>query len=539
MSIFLIYLLKSTFCLLLFYLAYKVLLSNETFFRFNRKVLLISITLCMLLPLVKIETGSPGLIQQPFIELERRIIWEENRNEETGFLFPEKEETDDTHYTFPASLVFKAIYWTGSILTWILLFRSLIGLCLLIRRGKRIQKKDYTLVLLPGTLSPFNWGKYIVLSETDYKNHAEEILTHELAHYHKRHSWDILLMEAVILLHWFNPAAWLLKRELQEIHEYQADTAVLQAGIDATKYQLLLVKKAVGSSSYTFANSFNQSKLKKRITMMCKNQSNQSARWKSILFLPLAALALYAYASPDIDRQLQQLLPGEDTTISPDKGKYTSAFFQAEMEKLLLEKGIDPSLPQKEINEKLEDQMQLSTLLVNAVGTIMFNGQLIEEKELSAAVKKVLTDTKSLKPVLITLQFDIEAPEKTIASIYNTLGQAFTELKPELKKKHQPIAVRTVDPKNFGLKNHTQAFLSIVFMAGEERLGRIDIEETDTEEDIRKKVREVNIYKKSPLSIRLWAKKETPMGWVTDIKQIIREEAVELQKTDYEISPEN
>ena len=114
-------------------------------------------------------------------------------------------------------------------------------------------------------------------------------------------------MECIILLQWFNPAAWLLKRELKDIHEYQADTSVLQSGIDATTYQLLLVKKAVGASSYTLANSFNHSKIKKRITMMLKEKSNKWARLKLLLLLPLGALSLYAFARPEA-KQLPESL---------------------------------------------------------------------------------------------------------------------------------------------------------------------------------------------------------------------------------------
>lgn len=135
----------------------------------------------------------------------------------------------------------------------------------LIRSGEKIRKGRYTLVLVGRPVAPFNWGSYIVLSLKDYCDYPNEILTHEQVHWRKHHSLDLIYTEAVVLLHWFNPAAWLLKRELQEVHEYQADTGVLKNGIDATKYQLLLVKKAVSASSYTFANSFNHSKIKNEL----------------------------------------------------------------------------------------------------------------------------------------------------------------------------------------------------------------------------------------------------------------------------------
>jgi hypothetical protein len=115
-------------------------------------------------------------------------------------------------------------------------------------------------------------------------------------------------MELVLLFQWFNPAIWLLKREMKDIHEYQADISVLKSGIDATKYQLLLVKKAVGASSYTLANSFNHSKIKKRITMMLKIKSNKWARLKLLLLLPLGTLFIYAFAHIEVNESPDSII---------------------------------------------------------------------------------------------------------------------------------------------------------------------------------------------------------------------------------------
>ena len=126
-------------------------------------------------------------------------------------------------------------------------------------------------------------------------------------HLRYHHSLDLVFLEIVLLTQWFNPAVWLLKRELRDIHEYQADNGVLNHGIDATKYQLLLVKKAVGSSLYTLANSFNHSKIKKRITMMLKKKSNNWARLKLALLLPVGLAALSAFARPRMPLSLETM----------------------------------------------------------------------------------------------------------------------------------------------------------------------------------------------------------------------------------------
>lgn len=112
-------------------------------------------------------------------------------------------------------------------------------------------------------VAPFSWMKYIVISRQDYEENGREILIHEKEHIRLKHSYDLLFLQLYQVIYWFNPVAWLLKRELQIIHEYEADEKVLQTGIDAKKYQLLLIKKAVGSQRFTsMTNSFNHSKLK-------------------------------------------------------------------------------------------------------------------------------------------------------------------------------------------------------------------------------------------------------------------------------------
>ena len=309
MGALLLYILKSTICLILFYLGFKALLSNDTFFRFNRWVLLVGIATCMLLPAIKIQTSEPLLIQQPIIHLEKMIAGEETV---VTYLSDNNPEVNMIPVVTPAKMIdwgqiIALLYWAGFIfclMTTLLSFRKMF---VLIWSGRKLQQGRYTLILVPSCVSPFSWGRYIILSEEDYEKHPDEILTHEMMHLKSHHSIDLLFMECILWLHWFNPAIWLLKRELKDIHEYQADKGVLTQGVDATKYQLLLVKKAVGSSLYTLANSFNHSKIKKRITMMLKKKSNPWARLKYLYVLPLAAIAVAAFARPEISSELDEI----------------------------------------------------------------------------------------------------------------------------------------------------------------------------------------------------------------------------------------
>ncbi|MDE5759677.1 MAG: TonB family protein, partial [Bacteroides sp.] len=120
-------------------------------------------------------------------------------------------------------------------------------------------------------------------------------------------SWDLLVADICIFFQWFNPASWLLKQELQNIHEFEADETVIKEGVNAKQYQLLLIKKAVGTRLYSMANSFNHSKLKKRITMMMKEKSSPWARLKYLYVLPVAAVAVTAFARPEVSDKVEEI----------------------------------------------------------------------------------------------------------------------------------------------------------------------------------------------------------------------------------------
>lgn len=327
MDTFIIYLVKNAIYFIAFYIGVKVFLSNETFFRFNRCVILIGSVVCLVLPLIQIKVTSAEIspLQTPIIVLEKaltEITIKSNAGSNTEIDTPKATssllEIDKEAEPLDIGTIILCIYVAGMIVNLAILFRSSTQMVNLIRRGSKRSYSDYILVLIPEDIIPFSWGKYIVLSVSDYKNSPDEIITHEIAHTRHRHSLDLIFMELVLLLQWFNPAIWLLKRELKNIHEYQADISVLQSGINATKYQLLLVKKAVGASSYTLANSFNHSKIKKRITMMLKEKSNKWARVKLILLLPLGTLTVLAFARPEVNKPLTTLIEYESTNILQD-----------------------------------------------------------------------------------------------------------------------------------------------------------------------------------------------------------------------------
>ena len=303
MGTFLVYILKSAACLAVFYLFYKLLMSRDTFHRFNRFALLGLLVLSSLLPLVEASVNSPAAVQETMLTLEQLLL-----------LADIQPEGESMAATTPSATVLwlraaLLVYLTGIVFFIVRNLCSLARLGRLIRQGKREaldsylpdrKEKNVRLVVHDHDIAPFSWMHWIVIARKDLEENGREILIHELAHIRNRHSWDLLLADLCIFVQWFNPAAWLLKQELQNIHEYEADETVLREGVNARNYQMLLIKKAVGTRLYSMANSFNHSSLKKRITMMLKEKSNPWARAKYLYILPLAALAVTAFARPEV-----------------------------------------------------------------------------------------------------------------------------------------------------------------------------------------------------------------------------------------------
>ena len=300
MGTFFVYILKTSICLTGFYLFYRLLLSKETFHRFNRVALLGILLLSLLIPFCEITVPKESEVQQTLLTIEQILTLADHVPQTEVEVLPS---------SIPLWLpVLLCIYLLGILF---FLGRNIYSLSHMLRllHGGRQEKleKGITLIIHDKNIAPFSWMKYVVISEKDLQENGKEILIHEMAHVHNRHSIDLLISDICIIFQWFNPTSWLLKQELQNIHEYEADETVIRQGVNAKQYQLLLIKKAVGTRLYSMANSFNHSKLKKRITMMLKEKSSPWARMKYLYVLPVAAITLTAFARPEISNELNEI----------------------------------------------------------------------------------------------------------------------------------------------------------------------------------------------------------------------------------------
>ena len=306
MGAFFAYILRSAICLVLFYWGYRLLLNRDTFHRFNRYALLSGFVLAALLPFVRVAVEQPSPLGQAMYDMEEWMR-----------LATPVEPAAVASPAFSFYSIGLAIYLVGMLFFAVRFLWGVANLFRLIRSGhcERLADGGWLVVhRLP--LAPFSWLRYIFLSECDMQSKPELILAHEQAHIRMGHTWDLLFTELFLWLQWFNPAAWLLRKELQAVHEFEADAAVLGMGYDNKEYKLLLIEKAVGTSRYTLANSFNHSSLINRITMMQKRKSNPWARMKYAFVLPVAATAMAAFARPEISRQMAEISSAKITDLS-------------------------------------------------------------------------------------------------------------------------------------------------------------------------------------------------------------------------------
>ncbi len=302
---FIIYDVKAAVILAVFYMFYRLLLSKETFHRLNRVMLLCTAVGSLLLPLFHITIHRT-------VEVEASPL---NMQIPEGVL-PMIEQTVVTTPWW--QILLSTLFILGALAVLIQILISVYTVLRIISGGERRQLEDGTwLVITEKDVSPFSWMHTIVLSRKDYEDDHAAIISHEQAHIRLCHSWDLLLVDLVSLLQWFNPAIWMLRADLCAVHEYEADAQVLDEGYNVKQYQYLLVKKAVGMSGYSVANSFNHRELKSRITMMCRKKSSRGRVLRALYLLPLVGACLALNARTQVDYVEKLSSPSvKDTNVS-------------------------------------------------------------------------------------------------------------------------------------------------------------------------------------------------------------------------------
>lgn len=556
MGTILFYIFESTLCLTILYFLFRLFFRKDTLFRTNRFLLLAGTMACMLLPLLQIDVPQYTTLQLPITTVRHLLTekeidvqreggtGEKHLSEEVRLLMAEKGEGiegDRTNviHTIPVIWLLGGCYFIGALIVLAFLLLSTIRMRRLIRSYPACNYGKYKLVICPEKMVSFSWGHTIVLSQEDYERNPGEILLHEQMHLQHRHTLDLLWMECIVIFHWFNPAAWLLMRELREVHEYEADNGVINNGIDATEYQLLLVKKSVGARLYSMACGFNHSKLKNRITMMLKRRTNNWARLKLLLFVPVAAGTLYAFARPEVKKTVGQAI---NASASVKQNSVQESELQ-QLEAFFARKANDAMGGKKEYRP--EKPMRTCSFFVNMNNKMMLDQELIKEYDvetlssrftnlLMKSYKEAVKKDENLLLVLSVI-YDRGSSSTAITSYLRTIKEAYLQVRGEISGELGgvsearldsllPIFVSFGEPKIYSSKYKTA---SDIFLPIEVSLypkgGTSSVIKNPSLQELELKLKDYQTVANSDgLSVGLKFDKDVTMGIVEDVKEVIR-----------------
>lgn len=282
MEAFEIYLLKSASLLSLLYIAYWFTIRNGSYYSWNRVFLLVSLLLSCLFPLLhvipqNISSDSYSLVIEPLVVNPNFILARPlNTSNELSIL--------------------TIIYIGGATYFCLRFLSSISRIYFLYFRFPKYRFNEFKAVILDNDQAPFTFFNLLFISRSDYESgNTDEIIVHEKAHRDEYHSFDIILLEIMTIIQWFNPFVWLFRLSLRSEHEFIADRKVLNKGFDKYKYQKLLFEKSLGITDLNLANNFNYSLLKKRLKMMTTKKTSLVAKIKYLLSMPMMFLIIIIF----------------------------------------------------------------------------------------------------------------------------------------------------------------------------------------------------------------------------------------------------
>jgi hypothetical protein len=291
----LLMLLQSSLSIAVIYLVYYVFLRKDTFFKTNRFYLITTIIFSLFIPFIDLSQLFGPIERTYFVLLDPIIIYPEGIHA----------TMDNNPSVFQIAL---AIYFTGII---IFLFRFLFQLgqlALLIHRYGISKRQGMRFVFTDKAYSPFSFFNIVFLNRSDLESiDTQKIIAHEKVHIQQWHSLDLMLLEIITIIQWFNPFIWMYRHAIKTLHEYLADEGVLYSGVDVKVYSALLFSQSTGIQINDLANNFNKSLLKRRFIMMTKSRTQNFARLKLMFVLPLAfSMLLVISCGPDVPTQQEK-----------------------------------------------------------------------------------------------------------------------------------------------------------------------------------------------------------------------------------------
>lgn len=345
MVAFIIFAIRWAVTLTLLYSLYRLLLRRETFHRLNRAVLLAILVVSPLLPLVPLHTDTPTAMDAVLTRIEGPLTsLPSDENVAENALAAQESEGATSGLWLRYGAYIYIIGIAVALATY--LFRVL-TLVRVIRRSRRIAHPmvpDRVHLMLDMRITqPSSWMHWIFIGPIDLKQNAETVLRHELAHVRLRHSWDVVLCDLTCRLLWCLPFAWMLRQDLVDVHEFQADEAVLQGGVTIDEYEHLLVRKAVQTQVLPIMNTLRRGALKKRFAMMHSGPSSRWSRLKLLYLVPALVACLWVSAqAEEYNTYLNGKLVTQEEIVAIDPSTIERVDVIHSQKKVLIETAPEP-----------------------------------------------------------------------------------------------------------------------------------------------------------------------------------------------------
>ena len=338
MVAFIIFAIRWAVTLTLLYSLYRLLLRRETF---HRLILMLS----PLLPLVPLHTDTPTAMDAVLTRIEEPLMSLPSDENAAGNALAAQESEGATSGLWLRYGAY--IYIIGIAVALATYLFRMLSLVRVIHRSRRIAHPivpdNVHLMLDMRITQPSSWMHWIFIGPIDLKQNAEAVLRHELAHVRLRHSWDVVLCDLTCRLLWCLPFAWMLRQDLVDVHEFQADEAVLRGGVTIDEYEHLLVRKAVQTQVLPIMNTLRRGALKKRFAMMHSGPSSRWSRLKLLYLVPALAACLWVSAqAEEYNTYLNGKLVTQEELVAIDPSTIERVDVIHSQKKVLIETAPEP-----------------------------------------------------------------------------------------------------------------------------------------------------------------------------------------------------
>ncbi|ALM20733.1 hypothetical protein AAT17_05580 [Nonlabens sp. MIC269] len=410
------YLINSTASLFVLWLFYKLTLENSSWHHVKRYYLLLATIFSLLIPFVVVNTVVVSVDRASAFLVEQPIITDLHNEQPTE--------------TFDWTAVLLSVYAVGILIMSWRFVKNIIRF--------RVENEDeikpynnYQLILRHAFTVPHSFINRIFVSKNQYANNQipELVLEHEKVHLDQRHSIDVLMIELLLILLWFNPVLYLLRYSIKLNHEFLADKAVLDQGVDTTEYQETLLNYSQHSHYTSLANTFNFPIIKKRFRIMKTKTSNTSLFIRSVALIPVLAILIISCGKEETKfQEVEQVIeevevPEQNKKIIVVDASTTEGYLKIDNEDYLYKINDDQINIYNKFGELQDFEKQGYTV----------SKEIIEEKEVTeelgnlSAIEYINQHKEELNYYLRNDQIDAD----NAISIIEKVGQNGVEISPD------------------------------------------------------------------------------------------------------------